>query len=194
MNRILIKLKLSTLSLIFLLTQPTFALNEGILAELENINKCESHQERIVVKYHSLSSSNIQIGRDIKEGEITGQVKMSYMGISTFGDIMIVEKLEENLGHNITLLMCPAEHNSKFGQTPIIHTDRGFLRFSITNDIVLNDNLNTCGIGSLSVTDTVLVTNSYESEYGTLSPSVVMTTFFNPEPSLDCADIGFSSN
>ena len=118
-------------------------------------------------------------------------VAKEYVGISGFGDVMIVEKVTNGnnqvIGFNVMLSLCEMSGSPSYGYNnyngqpaPYISDSRPLQNFSANNGIVLDDDTN-CGHGHIdSASYTSIKASAITLESGTNLPVFdVITSFSN---------------
>jgi hypothetical protein len=120
-------------------------------------------------------------------GNVGGTPTSLYVGLSTFGDIMIVSKVTNGsqvVGYNVTLSLC--SYSGQDG-TPYIDNRRPVESFSASQGGITLDQDSHCGIGSVDAaidTRTVMAAMTAQNNMGMsiqLPPFVAVTSFYKAQ-------------
>lgn len=171
---------------------PTFTASQQ--ADVQNIISnvpCNNYPNRRLSQTYTFSSSNINYGNSktsiygpFNQNTVSGNISKIFVGISIFGDVMIVSKVgngSQVSGYNVQLSMC-AEWNRQTN-VPYIDDQRPVVNFQ-ANQIVLDED-NNCGYGSVdSAQNTIVTTGQFNGNNGGFSFSLpaynAYTTFYKP--------------
>ena len=152
---------------------------------------CNNYPNRRLSQTYTFSTNNYNFGSSrtsiygpFQQTPIHGNVSQIFVGLSTFGDVMIVSKVgngSQVQGYNIQLSMC-AEWNRQTN-VPYIDDSRPVTNFQ-ANQIVLDVD-NNCGYGSVDAAlNTIVSTGPYNGNNGGFSFSLpaynAYTTFYKP--------------
>ncbi len=153
--------------------------NPTTVSELQRIMsqiRCQSGQQRVQVNFYTqnLGMNSTQIRGPFIKGVLPGTTSAEYIGISQFGDIMVVTKVTNGtqIGHNISLYFCPA--NNIYTGQEIIGPHTTLDGFVVDNmGIILDSNTN-CAAGNVDRAYTGIRSSGY------MNGQQYIETFFTP--------------
>lgn len=148
--------------------------------QLSSALPCKTGQRLSTIQQFSIQggqnsyyNSQNRLSGNFNTGTISGTTGQLYMGVSTFNDIMIISEMTNGnsvVGHNVYLSMCASQN--------LIIEGRTLSAFQAPNGIVLDKNTS-CPYGVVDAAiNTYLQADSYQTQYGTLNPAAVWTTFY----------------
>ena len=123
-----------------------------------------------------------------QQGSMNGAPGISFVGISTTNDLMVVTEVKSGgaiIGHNIYISLCSVDINQS-STIPLIGNDRIPTSFNLTSEnCIITDKDNYCPYGFVdSARNTYLLAPQYNYQYngftGTLSSIPIYTTFYKP--------------
>lgn len=152
----------------------------SLYSQLTSALPCKSGSRLSTLQQYSIQggstsyyNSQNKLAGNFQNGTIAGNVGQLYMGVSTFNDLMIISEMTSGnsvVGHNVYISFCTSSN--------LIFEGRTFSAFQAPNGIVLDKNTS-CPYGVIdSAQNTYMQADSYQSQYGTINPAAVWTTFY----------------
>ncbi len=152
---------------------------QATVSELQRITaqlRCQQGGTRVAVTFYTqgLGTNSTQVQGPFIKGYLPGTPSAEFIGISQFGDIMVVSKITNGgqVGHNISLFFCPAKNN--YTGAEIIGPSTTLDGFAVDQmGIILDSNTN-CAAGNVDRAYTGIRSSGY------MNGQQYIETFFTP--------------
>lgn len=154
-------------------------LSQSTVAELQRITgqlRCQTGSSRVQVDFYTqnVGQNSTQVQGPFTKGALPGTPSAEFIGISQFGDIMVVSKVTSGsqVAHNISLFFCPAKN--QYTGTEIIGSSTNLDSFAVDQvGIILDSNTN-CASGNVDRAYTGIKSSGY------MNGQQYIETFFTP--------------
>lgn len=128
---------------------------------------------------YNQGGSRTTVSGQFQQGLMGGNVSGLYVGVSTFGDVMLVSKIgsgSQVQGYSVTLSMCTF--------SPLVMEGRALSNFQAPSGIILGSD-NYCGFGAVDAAmNTLMIAQPFQTQgqYGPINFNAanVYTTFYKP--------------
>ena len=152
---------------------------QATVNELQRITsqlRCKDGGARVRVDFYAQGrgQNTTKINGPFIKGSLPGSPSAEFIGLSQFGDIMVVSKVSSgaSLGHNIALFFCPAKN--QYTGAEIIGPGTRLDGFAVDNmGIILDSNTN-CASGNVDRAYTGIKSSGY------MNGQRYVETFFRP--------------
>jgi hypothetical protein len=137
-------------------------LSQTTVTELQRITsqlRCQTGGSRVRVDFSSqrAGANSTSVAGPFIQGSLPGTPSAEFIGISQFGDIMVVSKV--GTGHNISLFFCPAKNN--YTGAEIIGPSTRLTNFAVDQIGIILDQNSNCASGNVDRAYTGIKSSGY---------------------------------
>jgi len=141
-------------------------LSQTTVSELQRITsrmRCQSGGNRVRVDFYTqnVGTNSTSVRGPFIQGSLPGAPSAEFIGISQFGDIMVVSKVGSGaqVGHNISLFFCPAKNN--YTGAEIIGPSTQLRDFAVDQIGIILDQNSNCASGNVDRAYTGIKSSGY---------------------------------
>lgn len=160
-------------------TVGTNSLTQTTITELQRIAtqlRCQTGASRVQTNFYtqSLGQNSTQVQGPFIAGSLPGTPSAEFIGISQFGDIMVVSKVTSGsqIAHNVTLFFCPAIN--QYTGIEIIGATTTLDGFAVDQTGIILDSTTNCASGNVDRAYTGIRSSGY------MDGQQYIETFFTP--------------
>jgi hypothetical protein len=153
--------------------------SQATVNELQRITsqlRCQTGSSRVQVNFYTqnVGQNSTKIQGPFTKGSLPGTPSAEFIGISQFGDIMVVSKVTSGsqTAHNVSLFFCPAKN--QYTGAEIIGTSTTLDGFAVDQAGIILDSNTNCASGNVDRAYTGIKSSGY------MNGQQYIETFFTP--------------